>query len=237
MLLAMMTIALVVVAVLAAIPSLRRESGKTSRLAALGDPLAEAVFLGAGLVHMLPDAVHGFVALDIRYPWPFVISGGVALGLVLLGRLGSNAQAPASLSLFAAAALSIHSLLAGAALGTTSGEAALVVLFLALIAHKGAASFSLSRQLAHSSLRRGWAIAVQGGFVIALPIGVVLGTAATYQAQRAPLAIPVILATGAGTFLYFGAMHRPNPAEVAGWAKPVMAIIGFAIMAIVAAVA
>lgn len=235
-LLGAMSVALVIVAVLAAAPSLRRRKRKPSPLSDLGDPLAGGVFLGAGLLHMLPDAVDGYLAQGVRYPWPFVICGSVALSLLLLQRLGSGSRAPASLSLFAAAALSIHSLLAGAALGGTSGKAALILLFVALIAHKGAASFSLSRLLAQSQMSRGWAITVQCGFIFALPLGVGLGAAATHLEHGSSIVVPAILAAGAGTFLYFGGMHRPDTTDANIWAKSAMAILGFAVMAVVAAV-
>lgn len=77
----------------------------------------------------------------------------------------------------AATALSVHGFLAGAAPGPTEGRAAKVVLFIALVAHKGAASFSLSSLLAEGSRLRAAAIVVQGFFVLALPVGMVLSAA------------------------------------------------------------
>ncbi len=232
-LLAAMTTTLVVIAVIAALPSFRgRMRQGNSKLAAIGDPLASGIFLGAGLVHMLPEAGRAFSILTIGYPWPYAICGSVALGLDALERLGSSDKGSRSLPLFAAGVLTIHSLLAGAALGATQDHAAVLLLFLALVAHKGAASFSLARLLAQGSFSRVAAVLTQAIFILALPMGVMLGEVAWHQEQARPLAIPVILTVGAGTFLYFGALHRRSD----GRRRPIIALSGFVIMAMVAAI-
>ena len=141
--------------------------------------LAAGIFLGAGLIHMLPDSAQGYWTYGASYPWPFVICGATIMGLALLERLAWGSGRSAAPALAAAIALAAHSFLAGAALGATSRQAAILVLFLALIAHKGAASFSLAQILTDSSLSRRRAMIVQSAFVVALPLGVVLGAVAT----------------------------------------------------------
>ena len=48
-----------------------------------GEALANGVFLGAGLVHMLSDASDGFTKLGLDYPWAFVICGTTFLVFLL----------------------------------------------------------------------------------------------------------------------------------------------------------
>lgn len=145
LLLALLTAILVVVAMAAAAPVFRttRSSPRPST-AATADALAAGIFLGAGLIHMLPDSAQGYMIYGANYPWPFVICGATIMGLALLERLAWGSGRSAAPALAAATALAAHSFLAGAALGATSRQTAILVLFLALIAHKGAASFSLA---------------------------------------------------------------------------------------------
>ncbi len=239
LLLTLLTGSLVVVAVAAALPLFRRpRPSPTSSVAAIGDALAAGIFLGAGLIHMLPDAAHGYLACGTSYPWPFVICGATILGLALLEHVTLESGKSAAPALAAAIALAGHSFLAGAALGATSREAAVLVLFLALIAHKGAASFSLAKVLTDSSLSRRKALILQTLFITALPLGVALGAVATRQEHAWPLVKPTILALGAGTFLHFATQRNRTQGQASGiargrWLAP---WFGFAVMALIAIV-
>ena len=237
LLLILLTGTLVVVAVVAAIPWFRTSRPlHGSPIAATGDALAAGIFLGAGLIHMLPDAAQGYAAYGTGYPWPFVICGATILGLALLEHLALGSGRSAVPALAAAIALAAHSFLAGAALGATSREAAVLALFLALIAHKGAASFSLAQVLTESPLSRRRALTMQNMFIAALPLGVALGAVAIRQEQAWPLAKPTILALGAGTFLHFGLQRHRARAPTSGSARWVMPWFGFALMALIAVV-
>ena len=237
LLLGLLTAILVVVAMAAAAPVFRTTpSSHRSAVAATADALAAGIFLGAGLIHMLPDSAQGYWTYSASYPWPFVICGATIMGLALLERLAWGSGRSAAPALAAAIALAAHSFLAGAALGATSRQAAILVLFLALIAHKGAASFSLAQILTDSSLSRRRAMIVQSAFVVALPLGVVLGAVATRQEQAWPLVKPTILALGAGTFLHFGMQRHRTTAQALGIARQVAPWCGFALMALIAIV-
>lgn len=236
LLLAALAAMLVVVAIAAAAPSLRRGNRPPAWLARWGDPLAAGVFLGAGLIHLLPDATAAFLASGRHYPWSFAICGAAALALAMLEYGSSVRSGTRGSALVAAAALAVHSLLAGAALGATSRPAALLALFLALVAHKGAASFSLSRLLAESGLPRAIVLAAQGAFVVALPLGVLAGAAITHRRHDWPLALPVALSLGAGTFLYFGTMHHAQHRSVDDrrWWLAAIGFVGMALIAVMA---
>lgn len=251
LLLSLLSLALVVVAVAGAWPSFFSRRAGIARLAHMGDPFAVGVFLGAGLIHMLPEAVHGFTAQGVQYPWAFMLAGAVML---LLGwteacshpphghghdhqHTQGNGHAHKVSPLVATAALAFHSVLAGLALGAGQTDAAIFVIFIALIAHKGAAAFALGRLLTGSSLSRSAALILMAIFILALPVGVAFGLLANETMHSSSLVTPVILALGAGTFLHFGTTHHHFDEEPealhTGWPT----IAGFALMALIAIVA
>ena len=67
--------------------------------------------------------------------------------------------------------LSIHSFLAGAALGTSTNAAVATVVFFAIVAHKWAASFALSLKLNQTSLRLATRLGAFAVFVALFPLG------------------------------------------------------------------
>lgn len=229
--------ALVVVASVSAFPSFAWNGGRTMRrLAGYGDPVAAGVFLGTGLVHMLPAASKGFEQQQIPYPWPFAVCGATALALGALQRMDGSPDGSAASPIMAVCVLAIHSLLAGAALGATTSGLALLGVFLALVAHKGAASFALSRLLSESAIPLRQAIVLQGVFVAALPFGAALGEAALHRSDL-PLAAPVAMALGAGTFIPFGVGHGLSDHEDRSARTSLGSACGFVLMALIAAIA
>lgn len=125
----------------------------------LGEALASGVFLGAGLVHMLGDSTRAFFIMNYRYPLAFILAGYSFLFFLLLEHIGrelynnQNQNSP----LFAITAvimLSFHSFLEGAALGLSDNISVVILILIAIIAHKWAASFSLAVHINKSSLKR-----------------------------------------------------------------------------------
>lgn len=238
-----MTLAIVLVALAAGAPVLAgRGFDGEGTVAARGEAVAAGVFLGAGLVHMLGDAAGDFSAAGANYPWPFLLCGSVVLVLLLLEHLGSAAGGTsgggASLALIATAMLSIHSFLAGAALGTSGTGVVAVVIFLAIMAHKWAASFALAVTLARSPLARPARFGAFVVFVAFLPLGVASGAIAARWDAADPLIAPTLKALAAGTFLYLGTLHGlANGTLVARCCdlEEFSAVVfGFALMAILA---
>ncbi len=212
LLLAGMTGVIVVVAFAAGLPVLiGRSFAAEGRLAVRGEALAAGVFLGAGLIHMLGDSAGDFATAGVDYPWAFLLCGSVVLALLLLEHLGEAATGKsdgnASLALLATAMLSIHSFLAGAALGTSGQGTVAIVIFIAIIAHKWAASFALTVSLARSPLTRPARFVAFVVFVLFLPLGVVSGAIAAQWDAAYPLVAPTLKALAAGTFLYLGTLH------------------------------
>ena len=69
-------------------PFKKRKSGIGKHDFAIGEALASGVFLGAGLLHLLPDAADGFSAQHISYPWVFFLCAITFLVLLSLEHLG-----------------------------------------------------------------------------------------------------------------------------------------------------
>ncbi len=238
-----MTGVIVVVAFAAGLPVLfGRTFDAEGKLAARGEAVAAGVFLGAGLIHMLGDAAGDFASAGVDYPWPFLLCGAVVLALLLLEHVGAAAKGAsdgdAILALLATVMLSIHSFLAGAALGTCAMGAVAIVIFIAILAHKWAASFALAVSLARSPLTRSARFIAFVVFVLFLPLGVASGAIAAQWDAAYPLVAPTLKALAAGTFLYLGTLHGlANGILVARCCdlREFSAVVfGFALMAIVA---
>ena len=134
--------------------------------------------------------------------------------------------------------LSIHSVLMGAAFGISSSVAMTVVIFIAVLAHKGSASFALGLELGRSSFSRASAWRLFLVFVVMFPIGALLGESVSKAADAHPLVEASISAAAAGTFLFFGTLHglasTPLIQRCCNQREFVAALGGFVVMAIVA---
>lgn len=181
------------------------------------------VMLGAGFIHMLPEAVEGAGYKVV----PFVLVGFLSLFLlerfVLVHVCAEPGPAPGApghgqpghdhahgatgcqvhtLGLAAFLGLSLHTLVDGFALGAASHEAGLgFLVFLAILAHKVPSSFSLSAILAAEGWSRPRALLMNGAFALMVPAG-----AAIYVALSSAFPVDAFtsyaLAGSAGTFLH-----------------------------------
>lgn len=208
-----------------------------------GEALASGVFLGAGLIHMLGDSSHNFNAMGVTYPLAFLLAGISFLTLLYLEHLSGefrehqNAQSP-SIAILAVIMLSVHSLFEGAALGLSKNFSTTLLIFIAIIAHKWAASFSLAVQINKSALRWKEGLLYFAIFCIIGPLGILLGDSINQLSSLHNFWQPALTAIAAGTFLYIGTLH--------GLKRSVMVerccnlhdfsyvIFGFVLMAVVA---
>lgn len=208
----------------------------------IGEAVACGVFLGAGLIHMLGDASAGFIAAGYQYPFAFLIAGLSFLALLLLEHVGGEMQAHHSnsknMALLAVLMLSIHSLLEGAAVGISGEFLTALVLALAIIAHKWAASFSLALQINKSALSFKTGFVLFLIFALMTPLGILLGNSIIAHTGSNPLMTPIFSALAAGTFLYIGTLHGLRRAimieRCCNMREFCFMLFGFALMAIVA---
>jgi len=230
-----------------------------------GNALAGGVLLAAGLIHLLGDAVDGFADLwpTIDYPWAFTIAAGAFLLILGIERVApSMSRVPAGSAALGSdpesdsivqvaeesnrypylllVTLSIHSVIAGMALGAQSTPAGLLVILMAIAAHKSAAGFALGVSLHRVGTDRSRARALIAGFSIMTPLGIVLGTgiSALLNSTGEQMFEALFDAIAAGTFLYIASLDVIReefiPARDDRRIRWVWAAAGLTLMAVVA---
>lgn len=231
-----------------------QQSRDADRLFVLGSLFGAGVFLGAGLIHVLPDSVDLFSRLypKLDYPVPF---GIVALGLIAVlavDRLGHRLQARsravdgeagAASAMILLVVLSCHSILAGAALGAEDAANS-IVLLLAVVAHKGSAAFALTSGLlrvpvagAPAARKSIWRLLLI--FALMTPLGIMLGTGLQelLDGDAARVSEAVFDAFAAATFVYVATLEIIGPefrSNERSWSKLGALTAGLAVMALVA---
>lgn len=223
----------------------------------IGEALASGVFLGVGLLHMLSDASKGFAEAGYEYPFASLLAGAMFLFLLWLEHLGRDyyqhqhdhnhshshdhghsCTRGKSFALLAFGMLSLHAFLESAALGLSTNFTIVLMLAIAILAHKWAESFALAIQLTKSTLSPKMGIVYFLMFALVAPIGIFLGGYASEKIEHLPLLGPTFLALAAGTFLYLGTLHGLSRAvmvqQCCNLKQYTFVIIGFSLMAIVA---
>lgn len=223
-------------------PFFKRVTQKSFNFQA-GEALACGIFLGAGLLHMLADAGRSFAVLGYTYPFSFLLAGLTFLILLLLEHTGREiyehqGEASPGFAVLACLMLSTHSFLEGAALGLSASFSVFLVIFLAILAHKWAASFALAVQITKTSLSIRSGLLLFLMFAVMTPLGIAVGSCVSQGIQAASLPTAVFSALAAGTFLYLGTLHGLSRSimvdRCCNLANYLFVMVGFAIMAIVA---
>jgi solute carrier family 39 (zinc transporter), member 1/2/3 len=202
------------ISITAALYPLKRKHVHTRSLD-LGDALASGIFLGAAFLHLLPHAITIFQSLypSISYPIPEAICVGGFLLLLLLERLSlihhffhPSVNIPYVLALI----LVIHALTEGTALGVGTTFAESFMLFIAIIAHKGSASFALCIVLMRYQLPYRQIIALIIFFSLMTPLGIGIGSVISLftGSRSGELMISLFNAFAAGTFIYISTLHH-----------------------------
>ena len=208
----------------------RRASGQSSRFGQFADALASGVFMGVGLLHILPEALHEFAAEGGDGRLVFLVVGISLLLLRGLDRLGGGGGERAQIYIVTGV-LVLHVFLTGFALGTQATRTTILVLFLALAIHKAVEAFAFGRLLARAPIPARLGGVLIFIFVAALPVGVWAAVTATRVLPLEQSFVPLVLAIGAGTFLHLGLNHAHLPGSSSGWRTLIGRIAGFAVMA------
>lgn len=195
-------------------PFKKRFSETTHSEFPVGETLATGVFLGAALLHMLPEAQIQFHHLGLHYPLALLITGIVFLVFLWFEHLGealyhhheTHTVHPA-FAIVAWSMFSLHSFVVGAALGLSQEFSMQIMLFLAIITHKWAESFAIAVQLSKSTLSTSLALMLFFLFASMTPIGIATGWYYGHDISTESLIEPIMMAVSAGTFLYLGTLH------------------------------
>lgn len=194
-----------------------RSNSVEQRFFVLGDAFASGIFLGAGAFHMLPEAIRHYQMNASSHP---VLNSmvlcilGIALFTVLerialrINKNNHSDHSPVTAYLLVTI-LSIHSLVEGAALGINSLFSDALMIFIAIIAHKGSASFALAITLRRSPFTRLHMFLLILLFALMTPFGIITATilAKLFQNQQGQLLEASFNAFAAGTFLYIGSIR------------------------------
>jgi zinc transporter 1/2/3 len=257
--LALLLVILVAGAAGAGLPLLRRDAQNRDRILGWGNSFSAGVFLAAGLVHMLPDADRIWSGLGWDYPMAFALAALAFVFMLLVEHvlLPENAHrevhAPSgerftriaerqgeALSAYAVlTALSIHSLLAGLALGAQPELKQALIISVAIIAHKSAGGFALGVSLARSHLSSVQAWRLVALFAGATPIGGLIGTLLdeTFDGRHGSSLEATFLSIAAGTFVYvatFDILRDEFPAPGGRLAKWMVLSLGVVSMSLLA---
>lgn len=180
----------------------------------LGEAFASGIFLGAAFFHMLPNALDNFhVAYsNIHYPVPEAVCASGFILLLFLERLSlarSLFNPQHTIPYILAIILVIHSFTEGAALGIGQSFAEAFMIFIAIIAHKGSASFALCVTLLRYHLPLNRIIFIIVFFSLMTPLGIGVGTGVNLltASSGGELTACFFNAFAAGTFLYIATLH------------------------------
>ena len=200
-----------VVAFLMTVPVLFTKRGmQHSESMELGDAFASGVFLGAALLHLLPDALQTLGNAYPNYPVAEFVCALGFLGLLFLERitLSSNTRDTLkTLPYLLTATLMIHSFIEGGALGLSPTLTETSILLIAIIAHKGAESFALTMLLLRHRLALKKILYLVLAFTLMTPLGIAGGSWVAAENHIGLLA-GYFNAFAAGTFLYISTLHH-----------------------------
>lgn len=205
-----------------------------------GETIATGIFLGAALMHILPESDHLFIEQHINYPYSYLLAGMTFLFFLWLEHLGKelyhNKFSQHAFIGVAWIMLSAHSFFEGSALGLTNDLSLMVMLFFAIISHKWAEGFAMAVQLNKSPQSEKSHYFLFILYALMTPLGILIGY--HYQTPELNLYSPVCMAISAGTFLYFGTLHGLERCVMVERCCDLkhfsFVIIGFLFMAIVA---
>jgi zinc transporter 1/2/3 len=223
-------------------------SPQGKRWLALGNAFAGGVFLGAGLIHMLPDAIKnlGVFGVGSGYPSAFLICGIGFLSVLFLEKVVLRGQGEDTLAenrqsfpIVLFLILSVHSLIAGAAMGLETDFVTSIAIFIAIIAHKGTAAFALGVELATEQVPEKRHVRTIALFSCMTPLGIILGTvfASLFAGETAVITEGLFDGLAAGTFIYISTLEiieETFEVKLDQWQKFLLICTCFGFMALIA---
>ena len=219
-----------------------------------GEATTSGIFLGVALFHMLPEAEKAFH--HAHYPYAHLLC---ALGLVLLLGLKKGSAywqqqydhtyhkgldqaapppTPCNACYLLMFILSIHSLIAGAALGIHHHISKALIVLIAIMAHKGLESFALVTYMQQHQANLRTRTRFLWVFSIMTPLGIAAASGVSiflHQTHSNLLWSASLNALAAGTFLYLGLSSLYQTRKHLHPAHALLALItGFSAMALLA---
>lgn len=192
-----------------ALPFIKKKKDSHHHDFSYAETIATGIFLGAALMHIMPESNQLFIQQGIHYPLGYLLAGLTFLFFLWLEHLSKELyQNQISQHAFIGVAwimLSVHSFFEGSALGLSSDLSVVIVLFIAIVSHKWAEGFAMAVQLAKSHVNFKSSFLLFCMYAMMTPVGILLGY--YFQKPSDQLYSPICMAISAGTFLYFGTLH------------------------------
>lgn len=230
-------------------------SPRSAQLFSLSNAFAGGLFISIGLIHMLGDGREGFEEADVGtdYPLELAIATAGFLGILLLeavvgGRVRTSLGDAFQLDSAGSAAglrarlltivLSVHSLMAGIAIGAETEVAATVAILVAIVAHKGPEGYALGISLHQAGTPRRTLVRTVMTYAVMTPVGIVVGTglATALTGEANAMFEAVFDSLAGGTFIYvatFGVLKEEFSTPDSLGLKYVAAIAGAVLIAVV----
>jgi zinc transporter 1/2/3 len=222
-------------------PLRKKTTPQVGEPAELGEAFASGIFLGAAFFHMLPDALRLFREVGApAYPIPEVMCVFGFLFLLFLERLSlanTAIRSKHSIPYILAVILVVHAVVEGAALGMGVTLSETLMLFIAIMAHKGSESFALCVALLRHQLPFKRVLGIVIFFALMTPVGIGLGAFLNSLAVgiEGKLLAGLFNAFAAGTFLYISTLHHAHfhrhADEAQGMLEFGCLVLGAAVMA------
>jgi zinc transporter ZupT len=203
------------------LPLFKQQSIKDGHGYPAGQAFSAGVFLALSLTIMLPSAFHLWNKAfpDLDYPMGSVLAIVAFISLLLLEHITlhfqeSEEQAQGQNSpvipIIMTLMIAIPSFFLGAAFGVSGSGIAAIMVFVAIMLHKGSAGFALALKMAKSTLSRPKTFLLFGLFAATTPIGIFVGEDVHQLLSGHLMTIvkAVILSMAAGTFLYMSTLHE-----------------------------
>ncbi|MCH8029343.1 MAG: ZIP family metal transporter [Candidatus Dadabacteria bacterium] len=203
-------------------PLLKREKARAGGGFPLGEAFGAGVFLALSLTLMLPAAAGLYAKAFHGVDYPLASAVVILAFLTLLfiehwsERLDTHREAGAVeegdspvIAIIMTVMIAIPSFLLGVALGVGESAASVLTIFIAVVVHKGSASFAIALNLVRSRLADAQAYAIFIAFALMTPLGILLGEDIhQYLAGREMVVIKaIVLSLASGTFLFMSTMH------------------------------
>jgi len=196
-------------------PIKKHLSAKDAEPLELGEAFASGIFLGVAFFHMLPASIASFNRLlgQVHYPIAELICVLGFITLLFLERLSLVAikqHRAVTIPYILATILIIHSLIEGMALGINAAAAQTFLIFIAIIAHKGSASFALCVTLIRHKIPLRRILSIVCIFSLVTPVGIALGTTLDSLSYLfgGQLLEAIFNAFATGSFFYMATLHH-----------------------------
>lgn len=181
----------------------------------MGDAVANGIFIGAAVFHLLPEAISGFEAVGSSFAYAntailllasYFVFWLIEKALMLRNEKAAKRHVHVVILVII---LSIHASVAGLTLGISETFSLVSILFIAIIAHKGFETFAFVINV-YRQIGRGWTLRILLTlFALITPIGILIGMLgdAILHSHLDNLLTAAFSAIAAGTFLYIGTTH------------------------------